>query len=401
VLANLAALQAVETSAARECEPGKILHELRRGEMAALGEVPFGRYYGSVDATPLFVMLAAAYHERTADTEFARRLWPHVDLALQWMDRHGDHDGDGLLEYARRSDKGLTHQGWKDSADSVFHADGRLAEAPIALCEVQAYAYAARLGAAALADALGESQRAPALRAQAARLQADFEQRFWSDEIGTYALALDGRKRPCRVRASNAGHALFAGIASPEHARAAARTLLDDLSFSGWGVRTLSAAELRYNPMAYHNGSIWPHDNALIAAGLARYGLRREAARILGALFEASTWLDLHRMPELFCGFKRRAGEGPTGYPVACAPQAWSAGAAFLLLQSTLGLRVDAVARRVELHDPVLPDFLDTVTIEGLAVGEGSLDLVLRRHGQDVAVHVSGRQGDVSVAAFK
>jgi glycogen debranching enzyme len=401
VLANLAALQAGETDEAREADPGKILHELRRGEMAALGEVPFGRYYGSVDATPLFVMLAAAYHERTADLDFVERLWPHVERALGWMDRHGDRDGDGFVEYASRAAKGLTQQGWKDSSDSVFHADGSLAEAPIALCEVQAYAYAARLGAARLAEALGDPRHAEQLRGQARKLQDAFERSFWSDEIETYALALDGDKRRCLVRASNAGHALFAGIASPEHARRAAATLLDDLSFSGWGVRTLSAAERRYNPMSYHNGSVWPHDNAIVAAGLARYGMGREAARLLTALHEASTRLELHRIPELFCGFKRRPGDGPTLYPVACAPQAWSAGAVFLLLQACLGLRIDAEARRVELHAPVLPETLESVTIEALAVGGSTVDLALHRHGEDVAVHVARRQGDVAVVTLK
>jgi glycogen debranching enzyme len=401
VLANLAALQAGEVEEARDAEPGKILHELRKGEMALRGEVPFGRYYGSIDSTPLFVILAAAAFERTGDRELAQRLWPHLERALAWMDGFGDLDGDGLVEYARRSPNGLTQQGWKDSGDSIFHADGRLAAGPIALCEAQGYVYAARQGAALIAAALGLAERAGTLLAQAESLRTDFEERFWSDDIGTYVLALDGEKRPCHVRASNAGHALWAGIASPERARRAARTLLDDLSFSGWGVRTLSAAELRYNPMSYHNGSVWPHDNALIAAGLVRYGLKAPALRILAALHDASAHFELRRMPELFCGFKRRAGEGPTLYPVACAPQAWSAGAVFLMLQACLGLQVDGAAGRLVLREPALPEFLDVVRIERLAVGGGVVDLVLRREGDDVGVHVARRQGEVSVLVAK
>jgi glycogen debranching enzyme len=281
---------------------------MRDGEMAALGEIPFGRYYGSVDATPLFVMLAQAYFQRTGDLPFIDHLWPHILAALEWMDRYGDADGDGFIEYSRRSETGLIQQGWKDSWDSIFHADGRLADPPIALCEVQGYAYAAWTGAARLAAERGEHERAQRWTERALILKQEFERAFWCEDLGTYALALDANKTPCRVRTSNAGHCLFTGIASQPHARRAADTLMCEASFSGWGIRTVSAAGARYNPMSYHNGSMWPHDNALIAAGFARYGLMREASRVMGAMFDLSQVVDLYRLPELICGFPPAAG---------------------------------------------------------------------------------------------
>jgi glycogen debranching enzyme len=401
VLGYLAAHQADGVDPIHDAEPGKILHEVRQGEMAATGEVPFAHYYGSHDATPLFVVLAAHHWRRTNDQATARRLWPHVERALDWMDRYGDPDGDGFLEYSRRNERGLIQQGWKDSHDSIFHADGRLAAGPIATCELQAYAYAARVGAADLAVAMGHDVVARQQLRSAADLQRRFDAAFWDEELGTYALALDGEKRRCRVRASNAGHVLWSGIALPERASRVAEALLSDASFSGWGIRTVAAGEARYNPISYHNGSIWPHDNAIAAMGLARYGHHDQAARLLAGLFDASHTFDLARLPELFCGFTRRPGEDATRYPVACSPQAWAAGAVFMLLQAVLGLEVDAPARQVRFRHSRLPDFLDGLSVTGLRVGDAALDLAIGRQMMGVDVRVLRRRGDVEVIDLK
>jgi glycogen debranching enzyme len=397
VLQFLASTQATEVNPGIEAEPGKILHEMRRGEMAALGEVPFARYYGTVDATPLFVLLAGLYYEYTGDHDLIQTLWPHVDLALQWIDNYGDVDGDGFVEYARRGSKGLIQQGWKDSHDSIFHADGTLAEAPIALCEVQGYVYAAKRAAAKLCQTLGDRQRQAVLETEAAQLQNKFEEAFWCNDLSTYALALDGHKKPCRVRASNAGHCLFTEIASPDKARLVAHTLLSRDFFTGWGVRTVGSEEARYNPLSYHNGSVWPHDNAIIASGVARYGLRELAGQILMGLLDTSSAVDLHRLPELFCGLDRRTGEGPTLYPVACSPQAWAAGSVFLLLQACLGLSVDGCKKHLVFDRPYLPEGIPQLWIHNLRIQNDRADLFLERRAGAVRVEVLEKQGDMEV----
>ena len=293
-------------------------------------------------------------------------------------------------------------QGWKDSDDSVFHADSSLAKAPIALCEVQGYVYDAKIRAAEMAAVLGDQVHAAALREQAHNLREKFHVAFWCDDLSFYALALDGEKRPCRVRASNAGHCLYSGIASPEHAALLSGHLLSDLFYTGWGVRTVACNEKRYNPMSYHNGSIWPHDNALIAAGLARFGFTTEAMAILEGIYHASLAMDLHRLPELFCGFKRREDFSPILYPVACAPQAWAAASVYLMLQGCIGLSIQAEQNRVSFIHPVLPPFLNEVSISNLQVSAGcSVDVVLKRYEQDVTVSVVRKKGLVNVLITK
>ena len=398
VLKFLALHQAVEVIPRQEAEPGKILHEMRHGEMANLNEVPFSLYYGSVDSTPLFVLLAGMYFDRTGDRNVLKAIWPNILAALDWIDQYGDADHDGFVEYQARSEKGLIQQGWKDSHDAVFHSDGTLADAPIALCEVQAYVYGARLAAAKIGEIFGQTELAQQQIVKAQRLQQKFESEFWDDHLGSYVLALDANKKPCRVLTSNGGQALFTGIVSPERAARLAITLLDENLFCGWGVRTVASSEIRYNPMSYHNGSVWPHDNSLIAAGLARYGYREQAGKLLTAILEASTFMELNRLPELFCGFhKRPEVEGPTLYPVACSPQAWSAGAAFLFVNACLGMTFSVANKTIHFSKPHLPNSIDEIRLSGLQIGDANIDLKVQRVSSGVAVEVLDSHGGPKV----
>jgi len=377
-------------------EPGKIIHELRRGEMAACREIPFIPYYGTVDAPPLFLLLLAEYWKWTADLAFARDLWPTAEAVLAWMQQAADLHG-GYLTYARRSPRGLVNQGWKDSHDAIMHASGQLAAPPIALAEVQGYQYAALLATAELAEAIGRPERAPDLRERARRLRERFEADFWLPDEAYYALALDREAQPCRVITSNAGHLLWTGLVSDSRAPLVARRLMADDLFTGWGVRTLASGERLYNPMSYHNGSVWPHDTAIAAVGMRRYGMADAFITLATSLFEAVLQFEHVRMPELLCGFSRVDDYGPTQYPVACAPQAWAAGVVFMLIGAMLGLAPDAAANQLTLNRPRLPGWLSWVELRNLRLRDSRMTLRASQGQDGAAIEMLSRQGNAEL----
>jgi glycogen debranching enzyme len=393
----LAGLQADADESWRDAEPGKILHELRTGELARTGHIPHTPYYGAVDTTPLFLMVAGGYYRWTLDLDTMSRLRPALDAALAWIDEWGDRDGDGFVEYERRAPAGLVNHGWKDSHDSIVHADGSLAQGPVALVEVQGYVYEAKLRIADVYEELGDASGAGRLRREAGALRAAFNEAFWNPEEEFFALALDGAKRQVKSVTSNPAHCLYCGIVDDDKAALVAKRLMAPDMFSGWGIRTLSSSSPAYNPMSYHNGSIWPHDNAIAAAGLKRYGFAAATTRIATALFDVAADARASRLPELFCGFDRDGSRSIVAYPVACIPQAWAAAAPFMLVQALLGISAHAPENRLTVDQPRLADWLSRVDIEGVRVGRSRVSLAFRRTESSTAFSLLKQEGDVRV----
>jgi len=390
----LARYQASEVDDWRDAQPGKILHESREGEMTRCGEVPFGPYYGSVDATPLWLILLSETFNWTSDEALAREMLPHVYRALDWIDNFGDVDGDGFVEYVRRSPGGLINQGWKDSWDANIHRDGKVAVPPIALCEVQGYVYDAKYRMASLLRMFGDSERAEKCRREANELARRFDKTFWSAERGFYAMALDADKKPLEVIASNPGHLLWSRIINRERARVVTQRMMQEDMFSGWGWRTMSQKEEVFNPLSYHRGSVWPHDNSLIAHGMALNEFREPALRALGALFDAAMEFRDYRLPELFCGVQRRPFDEPVHYPVSCSPQAWASGSVFLILSSVLGIRPSAHRKELNIINPQLPDWLGHLHIRNLKIGNSRVGLDFTRRDHRTFCNVVDISGD-------
>ncbi len=380
----------------RDEEPGKILHELRTGEKANLNKIPQTPYYGTVDATPLFLILVAEYVDWTGDIELLKKIMPNIDLAVTWIDQYSRQDGSEFTSYAARSSRGLYNHGWKDSWDGVMHSDGTLAKHPVALAEVQGYVYMAKKRMSALYDLIGRSGEAIELKKDAERLKKDFNDKFWMDDKKNFAMALDDIG-VCDVISSNPGHCLWSGIVAEKYAKPLADRLFDDDMFTGWGIRTLSSKELRYNPLGYHTGTVWPHDNSLIAMGLQKYHLYDRLSELFTGMYEAASAFPIYRLPELFSGFKKGEYNIPVKYPVACSPQAWSAGTIPYMLIAALGLTPDALNNQLMLVKPHLPPWLNKVHITDLRIGKASVDMEFRREESGTLVNVVKKHGELDV----
>jgi glycogen debranching enzyme len=368
----------------RDEQPGKIMHELREGELANSGQIPFTPYYGSIDATPLFLVLLAEYVKWTDDSSIIDEMAPHIRRALEWIERYGDRNGNGFVAYYSESSKGISNQGWKDSGNSVVHRSGQFAEAPIALVEVQGYVYQAKTSLAMIFRKRGTAEWvawAEQLEAEAEALRERFERSYWLEQERYYALALDKDGQPVETVTSNPGHVLMSGMIHGERAEAVAKRLVSPAMFSGYGIRTMAEGEKAYNPMSYHNGSIWPHDNALCLMGLNAMGYHEEAKTVIEGLLRASCWFENYRLPELFCGHSAERGK-PVRYPVACSPQAWAAATPLVFVPAMLGLRLDYPSRRLTLR-PILPEGMNELSVRHMRLGSGSLDIrVTRRNGR-------------------
>ncbi|WP_144594023.1 amylo-alpha-1,6-glucosidase [Priestia flexa] len=382
-LLTMAAYQGETLNSWRDEQPGKIMHEIRYGELANTNQIPFTPYYGTIDATPLFLILLTEYVKWTGDLKLVYRLENNIEKALMWIDEYGDRDGDLFLEYHQESSKGIANQGWKDSADSVVHRDGEYAKTPIALAEVQGYAYQAKAEVANLYEQIGKKEKAEKLRKEAVRLKEKFEQEFWMDDVLFYAIALDEHKKKVGTITSNPGHILFADMLNPEKVEHVANMLLSDKMFSGYGIRTMGKGEAGYNPMSYHDGSIWPHDNSMILLGLSKVGKQREANKVIEGLIDASAHFEYDRLPELFCGYSKTDGK-PVKYPVACSPQAWAAGTPLTFIQTMLQLFPNSMKKQIVIN-PALLDSMNNLTVEHIQIGQGMLSVqVVKEKGEQV-----------------
>ncbi|OPY25320.1 MAG: Amylo-alpha-1,6-glucosidase [Methanocella sp. PtaU1.Bin125] len=379
----------------RDEQPGRILHELRVGEKANLNEIPQTPYYGSVDATPLFLILMAEYVDWTGDTGLFNELLHNVEAALAWID-NSDLAGNGFLSYATRSRAGLFNQGWKDSWDAVMHADGSLARPPIAVAEAQGYVYMAKNRIATLFDLIDRKDDAGRLKREAGDLKKRFNEAFWMDDRGFFAMAVDARGK-CEVISSNPARCLWSGIIDKKYAPHVAGRIFEPDMFTGWGIRTLSSKERRYNPLGYHIGTVWPHDNSLIANGLYRYGYQDKSTTLFTAMYEAASAYTQFRLPELFAGFDRGIHNVPVKYPVACSPQAWSSGTMPYMLSTSLGFRPDALHHRLTFANPYLPRWLNNVNIRDIRVGDSQVDLVFQQRISGTLVDVIEKRGDIRV----